>query len=172
MSSWRGGEQQMAKKWIILVNIVLISFVILVLGGPLTADDKDAKLLVDAPEEVVIDNPGYKKDKKGPVKLQHKKHQDEYKKVDGKKIECTECHHDYVYEGDKKKPKNVWKEGDPVKKCASEGCHSPLKKKDKIAKLNVAFHKNCKNCHKEVVKAGLKKDKEAPFKSCKKCMGS
>jgi formate-dependent nitrite reductase cytochrome c552 subunit len=162
----------MAKTWTVLVNIVLISFVILVLGGAWSAAEKAEKLLTEAPEVVVIDTPGYKKDKKGPVNFQHKKHQEEYKKADGKTIECAECHHNYVYEGDAKEPKNVWKEGDPVKKCSSEGCHSPLKKQKKISKLNVAFHKNCKDCHKAVVEAGLKKDKEAPFKSCKKCMGS
>lgn len=161
----------MAKTWTVLVNIVLISFIILAVGGALTATDKDAKLLAEAPDEVIIDTPGYKKDKKGPVKFQHKKHQEEYLTVEGKKIPCTECHHKYVYEKNGKDKKNVWKEGDPVHKCAAEDCHSPLKKKDKIHKLNVAFHKNCKDCHKALVKAGKKKEKEAPYKKCITCMG-
>lgn len=156
----------MTKAWRVLANIVIISFIVLSVGGALIAADKAAKEPIEAPEVVTIENKGYKKDKKGPVKFQHKKHQDEYKNVEDKKIECTECHHKY----DENK-KNTWKEGDPVQKCGAEDCHDPLKKKDKIKKLQIAYHKNCKDCHKALVKAGKKKDKEAPYKKCKTCMG-
>jgi hypothetical protein len=99
-------------------------------------------------DEITIEN-NYKDDKKGAVKLSHKKHAEEYK------VACTECHHEY------KDGKNVWKDTDPVKKCAE--CHSPDKKQENADKLNLAFHKNCQTCHKEL------KDKKAPFKNCNDC---
>jgi hypothetical protein len=117
-------------------------------GGALMAGDKTT-----APDEVMIENKGYKSDKKPPVKLTHKKHVDEY----GAK--CTECHHEY------KDGKNVWKEGEPVKKCVE--CHDPKKKQGKVLKLNLAYHKNCKNCHKKVVEQDS--NKKAPFKKCNDC---
>ncbi len=122
---------------------VLVCFMF-VAGGALTA--------ADVPEKVTIENSGYKKDKKGPVILSHKKHSAEYK------VACTECHHVY------KDGKNVWKEGDPVKKCSE--CHNPKKKQGKILKLQNAYHKNCKSCHKKIIKAGKGKP---PFKKCTQC---
>ena len=106
----------------------------------------------DAPEEILLQGKDYKKDKKGPVKLTHEKHAKDYK------IACTECHHEY--KGDK----NVWKEGQPVKKCSA--CHDPEKKQGKTMKLQNAYHKNCKNCHKALAKEGKK---TGPFKKCTKC---
>lgn len=144
-------------------SVVLVGLVF-VLVGLLNAGEKQPP----PPEVIMIENAGYKRDKKGPVKFSHKKHQDEYVTVEGKKIQCTECHHHYE-EG-----KNVWKEGDPVKKCGTEGCHSPLKTvkkgKTKILKLNLALHRNCKTCHKEIKKKGkLPKDAKLPFKKCTDC---
>lgn len=107
---------------------------------------------VESPVDVKIENQGYKKDKKGSVHLSHKKHSEEYK------IACTECHHDY------KDGKNMWKEGDPVKKCTE--CHNPEKKEGNVDKLMSAFHKNCKDCHKDVAKQGKEK---APHKKCNDC---
>lgn len=131
--------------------VVLIAFMFFTVGA-LKAGDKTTP-----PDEVIIQNEGYKKDKKPPVKMSHKKHTEEYK------VACTECHHEY------KDKKNVWKKGEPVKKCAE--CHSPLKtvKKEgtKIYKLNLAYHKNCKNCHKKVVEKDS--NKKAPFKKCSNC---
>jgi hypothetical protein len=114
----------------------------------LEAEDKTTP-----PEEIMIENTGYKTDKKGPVKFSHKKHHDQYK------VACTECHHEY------KDKKNVWKQGEPVKKCAE--CHDPKKKKGEVLKLNLAYHKNCKNCHKKVDKEDS--SKKAPFKKCNDC---
>jgi len=70
----------------------------------------------------------------------HKKHNVDYK------VACTNCHH--KYEG----KKNVWKEGDPVKKC--DGCHNivDLTKKTDPMSLYAAFHNNCVGCHKEHMK--------------------
>jgi len=102
----------------------------------------------DTPDVVKIENQGYKKDRKGAVTFTHKKHSEDYK------IACTECHHVY------KDGKNLWKEGDPVKKCVE--CHDPKKKNGKVDKLMNAFHKDCKTCHKEVAAQG----KKAPYKQC------
>ncbi len=134
----------MRKKGFGLLVVLLIGLVFLVVGV-LSAADK-------GPATICIENTGYKADKKGPVNFSHKKHQEDYK------IACTECHHDY------QNGKNVWKEGDPVKKCKQ--CHNPLKKKGKVPKLNVAYHKNCKTCHKKLAKAGKK---AGPYKKCSKC---
>ena len=83
----------MKKRILTLVVVVLTGFLFITVGA-LTA--------ADAPDEIIIENGGYKADKKGGVKLTHKTHNMEYK------VGCGECHH--VYEGGK----NVWKEGDPV----------------------------------------------------------
>jgi hypothetical protein len=58
----------------------------------------------------------------------------------------------------------MWKEGSPVKKCVE--CHDPLKNEGKVKKLMLAFHKNCKDCHK---KAADEEGKEAPHKKCEGC---
>jgi hypothetical protein len=155
----------MNKRFGAILTVIFCGLIFLTVTA-LTATEKPAEEPTEAPEEVVIENKGYKKDKKGPVTFQHKKHQEEYLNLDDKKIACTECHHKYEDE------KNVWKEGDPVKKCGAEDCHDPLKKKGKKQhKLQIAFHKNCKDCHKAIVKAGKKKANEAPFKKCVNCMG-
>ena len=108
----------------------------------------------DAPDEITLQNKGYKKDKKGSVKLSHKKHNVDYK------ITCADCHHVY------KDGKNVWKDGDTVEKCSA--CHDPKKKnkKTKAMKLQNAYHKNCKNCHKALKKEGKP---TGPFKKCNGC---
>ena len=133
----------MNKRIMILLTAILTGMLFLSVGV-LTA--------TDAPQEILIQGKDYKKDKKGPVKLTHEKHAKDYK------IACTECHHEY--EGDK----NVWKEGQPVKKCSA--CHDPKKKQGKTIKLQNAYHKNCKNCHKALAKEGKK---TGPFKKCTKC---
>jgi len=112
-----------------------------------------ALIAADVADEVTIDSKGYQKDKKGPLKLSHKKHSVDYK------IACADCHHEY------KDGKNVWKDCDPVKKCGE--CHNPLKKDGKVLKLQNAFHRNCKNCHKEVNAKDA--GKKAPFKKCTEC---
>ncbi len=101
------------------------------------------------PDEIMIENKGYKSDKKGPVKFTHKKHAADHK------LACTECHHEI------KDGKNVWKDSDPVKKCSS--CHDPEKKQGNVDKLQQAYHKNCQGCHKE------KYADKAPYKKCNDC---
>ena len=135
---------RMDKKLLTLLMIIFTGLLFLTMGV-LTA--------ADVPDEVTIQEEGYKKDKKGPVILSHKKHTVEYK------VACADCHHEY------KDGKNVWKEGDPVKKCSE--CHDPLKKQGNAMKLQSAYHKNCKNCHKALVTEG--KSKTAPYKKCTGC---
>lgn len=130
-----------------MLNVVVIALagLMFMAVGVLTA--------ADVPDQVVIENKGYKADKKGAVNLTHKKHNTDYK------VACTDCHHEY------KDGKNIWKEGQPVKKCSS--CHDPEEKKGEVDKLQNAYHKNCKNCHKELVEGG--KSQKAPFKKCNDC---
>ncbi|MBN1276844.1 MAG: cytochrome c3 family protein [Deltaproteobacteria bacterium] len=128
----------MSNKFFTLLMVGLTAILFLT-AGILTAAN------VPVPDVVVIENK-YDKDKKPPVKLTHNKHVSEYK------VSCEECHHDY------QDGKNVWKEGDEVKKCSA--CHNPLKDEGKVVKLQNAFHQNCKDCHKE---------KNAPFKKCTEC---
>ena len=134
----------MNKKLLTLVMVVFTGLLFLTVGALIAAD---------VPDEFNIENEGYQKDKKGPVKLHHKKHHDDYK------VACTECHHDY------KDVKNVWKESDKAEKCSK--CHNPLKKEGKVMKLQNAYHRNCKNCHKAYIKDNPKS--EAPYKKCTKC---
>ncbi len=106
----------------------------------------------DVPKEILIEN-SYAKDKKGPVKFSHEKHHADYK------IACTECHHVF------KDGKNVWKDGEPVQKCSA--CHNPEKaEKGEPMKLQNAYHKNCKDCHKALEKEGKP---TGPFKKCNDC---
>ena len=117
----------------------------------------------DAPENIEMKSPVFKKHKKAIVTLSHKKHAEDYK------IPCADCHHVY------KDGKNVWKEGDKVQKCTE--CHKEAKapkakkgdpkmsKADKIKNYYYsAIHENCVACH----KAEKKKGKNAPS-ACKDC---
>ena len=144
------------KKGIWSLGIVVLTGLMFLAVGALTAGEKAKKPV--PPEEAKIENQGYKTDKKGHVKLSHKKHSDK-KENKGYGVTCVECHHEY------KDGKNVWKEGEPVKKCSA--CHDPKKKQGKTMKLQNAYHKNCKNCHKAAAKEG----KKAPFKKCNGCHG-
>ncbi len=107
-----------------------------------------AVVAADAPDTITIKPGIWKEPTKTPVKFEHKKHAEDYK------VACTECHH--VFQDGK----NVWKQGDPVKKC--EECHTEatiqgekkLPPDQKKLNLKLAFHDNCISCHKK-----LKKDK-------------
>jgi cytochrome c553 len=110
-----------------LTKIFLLSIgLIFLAAGVLTA--------ADVTEKIVIDNKGYSKDVKGPVNFSHLKHSKDYG------VACTDCHHEY------KDGNNIWKEGDAVKTCVT--CHDPEKTQDNVPKLMMAFHNNCKDCHK------------------------
>ncbi|MFH0926509.1 MAG: cytochrome c3 family protein [bacterium] len=105
----------------LIVALLAISLMVVGISTLRAAD------LTKAPEEVEI-NSKYEKDSKPPLKFSHKKHAS---------AKCDECHHDY------EDGKNLWKEGDAVKKCSA--CHTTENKKV----LKEAFHDNCwKGCHK------------------------
>jgi len=133
----------MSKKHLTLLTVILSGFLFLSVGV-LTA--------ADAPDEVMLDNKGYKADKKGPVKFTHKKHSTDYK------VACADCHHVY------KDGKNVWKDGDAVQKCSA--CHEAEGKEGGAMKLQNAYHKNCKDCHKALLEEGKP---TGPFKKCNDC---
>jgi hypothetical protein len=89
----------------------------------------------------------FKERKKAPVVFSHPKH---------KELKCTQCHHEY------KEGKNVWQQGQEVKKCGT--CHK-LEKQDKVVKLEKAMHEQCQGCHKKL----KKEKKKAGPTACTKC---
>ena len=131
-------------RWTLLIAI--FAGMLFLSAGVLIAAD------VPIPVDITLEGKDYAADKKGPVKFTHQKHEKDFK------IACTECHHVY------KDGKNVWKQGDKVEKCSA--CHDPNEKKGKAMKLQNAYHKNCKDCHK-ALKAEDKKT--GPFKKCNDC---
>jgi len=136
----------MKKKNALCFVLIIFSCVVLLQISTMRAEE-------EPPDEIILDNKDYKSDRKDPVTLTHLNHMEDYE------VACTECHHDYQ-EG-----KNVWEEGNPVKKCAA--CHDPVKNQEKIKKLSIAYHKNCKGCHRELARTGITKD--APYKKCTDC---
>ncbi len=118
----------------------------------MTASSLNADEAQEAPEEIVISNAVYKTDRKGSVLFSHSEHADGYVES------CDGCHHEY------KDGQNIWEEGQPVKKCFS--CHDPSKRDGRIRKLNIAYHKNCKGCHRELAREG---PTQAPYRQCTDC---
>jgi hypothetical protein len=119
-------------------------------------------------EIIELNDPAYKKHKKGIVKFEHKKHQEDYaqKYPEFYKNKCGECHHDKD-----NKPLSGLKEGDDVQKCVE--CHKikkASKKEIKSKKLEYhaeAYHYNCRDCHRLYNKK-YKPKKKSPT-SCVKC---
>jgi len=74
-------------------------------------------------------------------------------------LDCLECHH--IYENGE----NVWDESEEVQKCSE--CHSPTENQGKVKKLKIAFHRNCKSCHRMLTKEGMSED--APYRKCSDC---
>ena len=137
------------KKGALSVILLAAAGVLFIAGNVMTAEE------VEPPKDgIVIDSKGYKKKRYGPLTFDHAKHVDEYKE------QCVDCHHDY------QDGKNVWKEGDPVKKC--DECHDPNgRSKDTPMGLRYAFHDNCNDCHEKAIKEGKK---DAPKKTrCTAC---
>jgi hypothetical protein len=86
--------------------------------------------------------------KQSPVVFDHAKH---------KEFKCDQCHHEH------KDGKNVWKEGQEVKKCSA--CHKLEPQGEKMVKLEKAYHDQCVACHKKL-KEEKKKTGPTP---CAKC---
>lgn len=96
----------------------------------------DLAMCQDPPEEIMINNSGYRRKVHGGVAFPHLAHSEDYG------FECKECHHEY------KKGENVWEEGDPVKRCIV--CHNPKKKQGRVPRLQFAYHFSCRKCHREI----------------------
>jgi hypothetical protein len=117
-----------------------------------------------AADEITMNSKVYPHHKKTLVAFSHKKHNVAYKVV------CTDCHHAF------KDGKNVWKDGDEIKKCDS--CHSKTKAptgkdapkmstEEKIKEFHYsAIHENCMGCHKANKKAGKKTPGPTACKEC------
>lgn len=104
-------------------------------------------------DDIVLDNSGYKKNRRGPVKLTHTKHALDYG------VSCWECHHDY-----KDDKENIWSPLGTTQKCNE--CHDPQKVQDDAMKLQTAYHMNCKGCHKDLAEQNKK---TGAFRKCLKC---
>jgi hypothetical protein len=107
----------------------------------------------ELPEEIYLQNNVYETDRKGPVWFSHSEHADGYVES------CDGCHHEY------RDGKNIWEEGQTVKKCVV--CHDPSKSEGRVKRLNIAYHKNCKGCHRRL--AEEEGSTEAPYKQCTDC---
>jgi hypothetical protein len=145
----------MTKRFCILFTVIFTGLIFFAVGTLIAAEKQ---VFTD---EITIENQKvYKKDKKRPVPFSHKTHATPTKDK-GYGVACADCHH--VYEGGK----NVWTgdatKFDHVDKCIK--CHDPKKNTKeggvKVMKLQNAYHKNCKNCHKA--------EKKGPFKKCNEC---
>ncbi|MCJ7773077.1 MAG: cytochrome c family protein, partial [Desulfobacterales bacterium] len=105
---------------------------------------KDSKEDAASTELITIYARLFPEHTKGPVKFAHDKHGKDYK------IACNECHH--IYDNGQ----NVWKEGIKVEKC--EICHNEptIKSENTLPpdvqkkNLKLAFHNNCRVCHKKL----------------------
>ena len=139
-------------KRVFFVGILAAIFCLLFGHLLVTAASTNAAEEQEFPDEILIDNKIYKTDRKGSVYFTHTEHAESY--VDA----CDACHHDY------KDGENVWEEGQYVQKCSA--CHDPQKRNGNVRKLNIAYHKNCKGCHKMLAEEG---DTEAPYRQCTDC---
>jgi hypothetical protein len=112
------------------------------------------------PKEVVLLSQLWKTHTRGAVKLTHENH------IKTQKISCRECHHIY------KDGKNIWDESMQATKC--ETCHDELtvKGENKLPpdvqkkNLKLAFHNNCRGCHKKIKTENP--ETKAPLK-CSEC---
>jgi len=155
------------------MNKILVVLVIVVSTALFAAGGIFAKAV---PDMIKLEDPAYKKHKKGVVDFTHGKHQTDYAKKypEFYKNGCGECHHD-----EDNKPLSKLKEGDDVQKCIE--CHKiaaeapkgkkakkKLTKKEKIKDYHAeALHQNCRGCHRKYNKK-YKPKKKAPT-TCAKC---
>ena len=136
---------------------VVVAMAVAALIATAWAADMDETKSGPVPAVMKIKDPLFKTYKNGPAEFTHKAHHVDHK------VTCDNCHH--VYKGGK----NTWKEGDKVQKCST--CHTDPKKNIKVDGAKVlslynAFHKNCKDCHRDYKKKN--KDSKAPT-GCTDC---
>lgn len=142
-----------------LITVIGIAGVIVLAAGDRPSLAQNAMV---APEgitiskdlnDLIVNNTGYKKDRRGPVKLSHTKHSLDYG------VSCWECHHEY-----KDDEKNVWSPLGETQACHE--CHDPLKVQDKAMRLQTAYHLNCKGCH---LKLAIEHKKTGAYRECLQC---
>jgi hypothetical protein len=105
----------------------------------------------EPPDTIIINNDGYQPDRKGPVHFSHAAHVDHYG------VGCVECHHDY------ENGVNVWKAGDDVLACNE--CHESGAGDGGMLRLKMAYHENCRGCHKEEPSI----ESSVPYNRCNVC---
>ena len=133
-----------------LITLMLVVGQICGVGAQTQQAEKDTNSKNS--DNIIIDNEGYKKDRRGPVEFSHKKHAREYKLL------CWQCHHEY--EDDE----NIYAPWGETKKCRQ--CHDPVKQEPNEIKLQKAYHLNCKGCHMRLAKED---QKAGAFKKCNGC---
>jgi hypothetical protein len=133
-----------------LIAVMLVAVQIVGVDAETQQDEK--RSASQGLDVIIIDNEGYKKDRRGPVEFSHKKHAREYNLL------CWECHHEY--EGGE----NIWAPWDETRKCRQ--CHDPVKSEPNEIKLQKAYHLNCKGCHMGLAEAA---QKAGAFKKCNGC---
>ena len=142
-----------------LMAVIGIAWVIAMVAGDgrsIAQNDTEAEegfTISEDFNDIVLNNSGYKKDRRGPVKLSHTKHALEYG------VSCWDCHHEYT--DDKI---NTWSPLSDTYACIE--CHDPLEVQDNAMRLQTAYHMNCKGCHKELA---VKHEKTGAYRKCLKC---
>ena len=138
------------KGWMSVPLITILSTLVTVSGSVflVKADESD---MVEG-DVIMINCDGYKKDRKGPVIFNHKKHAREYQ------ISCWDCHH--IYKGEK----NIWSPWGKTQKCRD--CHDTLQNQGEVAMLQKAYHLKCRDCHEALNKEGKN---SGPYKECAGC---
>lgn len=150
----------MEKQWRSLIRICLVLILAAYVGfgcGNGSSDKKDVQESTapatgnasadenpSASDVIIIKARLWPEHTKEPVRFTHERHHTEYG------IACDQCHH--VYENGK----NVWQEGMEVRKC--QACHNEptIKGETKLPtevqkkNLKLAFHNNCRSCHRDV----------------------
>ncbi|MBN1903877.1 MAG: cytochrome c3 family protein [Deltaproteobacteria bacterium] len=146
------------RRYIPLLFLFIFSVCFLISDSKKTSaqDKKDAEEITqikEGHEIIIIDNKGYRTDRKGPSRFEHVKHARDYK------ISCWECHHDYNED-----KTNIWSPWGEIKRCSD--CHDPLEKLENRPRLQAAYHKNCKACHRE---KRIFKDDNLAYRKCTTC---
>ncbi|MFO7987789.1 MAG: cytochrome c3 family protein [Desulfatiglandaceae bacterium] len=102
------------------------------------AEEPEGMTLEQLLEVKKINYEGYPRNFKGPVPFSHQAH---------KSVMCMKCHHtgDYIQCGE---------------------CHM-METEDEVVKLNWAFHRSCRGCHKELAEENP--ESKAPDRKCSGC---
>lgn len=144
MKIGKGTYKQAGMMALVPLGLTILFAVSAICGLGFSADD-EAK--AEEPEGMTLEQiltvreinyEGYPRNFKGPVPFSHQAHQS---------VMCLDCHHtgDYI-------------------QCAE--CHM-METEDELVKLKLAFHRNCRGCHK-----ALKQEdptSKAPYRKCNGC---